>query len=119
MRQSARILRQALERIPEGELMPAKVPKVLKPAANEAYARVESARGELGVYVIADGSPKPYRARCRTGSFTAMSIIVASGNAGARRLYERTGYVETARRPVVKGDWDCDSDEWVLLVKRL
>jgi len=50
---------------------------------------------------------------------TAMSIIVASGNTGARRLYERTGYVETARRPVVKGDWDCDSDEWVLLVKRL
>jgi ribosomal protein S18 acetylase RimI-like enzyme len=49
----------------------------------------------------------------------AMSIIVASRNTVARRLYENTGYVEMARRTVVKGDWTCDSDEWVLLVKRL
>ena len=49
----------------------------------------------------------------------AMSIIVASGNVGARRLYERVGYVETARRAIVKAGWECDSDEWVLLVKRL
>jgi ribosomal protein S18 acetylase RimI-like enzyme len=48
----------------------------------------------------------------------AMSIIVADRNTGARRLYERTGYVETARRAIVKGDWHCDSDAWVLLVKR-
>jgi hypothetical protein len=48
-----------------------------------------------------------------------MSLIVASGNAGARRLYQRIGYVETARRAIVKGGWDCDSDEWVLMVKRL
>jgi len=75
MRQSARILRQALDQMPEGEIMPAKPPRVIKPKANEAYARVEGARGELGMYVVADGSPKPYRARCRTGSFTAMSII--------------------------------------------
>ena len=45
-----------------------KVPRKVKPAANEAYARVESARGELGVYVIADGTDKPYRARYRTGT---------------------------------------------------
>ena len=49
----------------------------------------------------------------------AMSIIISSGNAGARRLYERTGYVEIARRAIVKDGWDCDSDEWVLLIKRL
>ncbi len=49
----------------------------------------------------------------------AMSIIISSGNAGARRLYERTGYVETARRAIVKDGWDCDSDEWMLLVKPL
>ena len=48
-----------------------------------------------------------------------MWIIVASGNTVARRLYERTGYVETARRAIVKGGWECDSDTWVLLLKTL
>ncbi|MEO4040648.1 GNAT family N-acetyltransferase [Hoeflea sp. CAU 1731] len=49
----------------------------------------------------------------------AMSIIVSDGNTGARRLYEKTGYVETDARPIVKEDgWDCDGENWVLLVKR-
>ena len=48
-----------------------------------------------------------------------MSIIVAAGNNGARRLYERTGYAEVARRPVVAEDWAEAGTEWVLLVKRL
>lgn len=48
-----------------------------------------------------------------------LSIIVASANEGARRLYERCGYAETARRPMVKEDWQNPSDEWVLLVKSL
>jgi len=55
----------------------------------------------------------------REQGLSAMSLIVASANAGARRLYERIGYGETARRPIVKDGWDCESDEWVLLVKRL
>ena len=55
----------------------------------------------------------------RDQGLAAMSIIVASGNAGARRLYERTGYAEAARRIMVKDDWECDSDEWVLLVKEI
>ncbi len=55
----------------------------------------------------------------RDQKLPAMSIIVASANDGARRLYERTGYVEVARRAIVKNGWDCDSDEWVLMVKRL
>lgn len=49
----------------------------------------------------------------------AMSIIVAGGNTGARRLYQRLGYAETARRAVVKDGWTCASDEWVLLVRQL
>lgn len=48
-----------------------------------------------------------------------MSIIVFDANRGARRLYERHGYRETARRPIVKEDWPCDSRESVLLVKDL
>ncbi len=55
----------------------------------------------------------------RDQELSAMSLIISSGNEGARRLYERTGYAETARRPIVKDAWDCASDEWVLLVKPL
>jgi NADH-quinone oxidoreductase subunit D len=73
MRQSARILRQACAALPSGPFL-AK-PKTVKPAPNEVYARVEGPRGELGAYVVSDGTDKPYRARFRTGSYTAMSII--------------------------------------------
>lgn len=46
-----------------------------------------------------------------------MSIIVADSNTGARRLYERQGYLERDRRPMVKEDWAHPGAEWVLLVK--
>ena len=74
MKESCKILRQALDKLPEGELS-AKVPRRVKPEAGEALARVESARGELAWYVVSDGSEKPYRVRVRTGSFMAMGII--------------------------------------------
>ena len=75
---AAKILRQALEKIdehPEDDIV-GKLPKKLKPEG-EAYARVESARGDMGCYVIGKGAEEPYRARFRTGSFTAMGIIEA------------------------------------------
>lgn len=74
MRQSIRIIRQAIEGLPEGETR-CKVPRKLKPAPGETYARVESARGEMGYFVISDGTDKPNRVHVRTGSFSAMSII--------------------------------------------
>lgn len=74
MQESCKILRQCLEMIPEGEYL-AKVPRKLRSPRGEAYVRTESARGDMGVYVVSDGSDKPYRLRFRTGSFTAMSII--------------------------------------------
>ncbi|MEO1680335.1 MAG: GNAT family N-acetyltransferase [Pseudomonadota bacterium] len=46
-----------------------------------------------------------------------MSVIVAGDNGGARRLYERCGYRETARRPCIHGDWQSETEDWVLLVK--
>lgn len=55
----------------------------------------------------------------REAGLSALSIIVAGDNTGARRLYERAGYTEVARRPIVKENWLCDSTEWVLLVRRL
>ena len=48
----------------------------------------------------------------------ALSIIVSDSNTGARRLYERTGYREVARRRKVKEDWHNPGTEWVLLLKR-
>ena len=48
-----------------------------------------------------------------------LSIIVSDANTGARRLYERCGYRERARRPLVKEQWDNAGSEWVLLVKSL
>jgi ribosomal protein S18 acetylase RimI-like enzyme len=50
---------------------------------------------------------------------SAVSVIVANQNVGARRLYERCGFTETARLPIVKDGWECDSNEWLLLVKQL
>ncbi len=77
-RESAKIVRQALVKIdehPEDDIV-GKLPKKLKPEG-EAYARIESARGDMGCYVIGKGAEEPYRARFRTGSFTAMGIIEA------------------------------------------
>jgi NADH-quinone oxidoreductase subunit D len=74
MAESSKIVRQALESMPDGEIV-AKVPRNIKPEAGEALGRVESARGEIAYYVISDGTNKAYRIRARTGSFTAMGII--------------------------------------------
>ena len=74
MMESSKIVRQALESMPEGEII-AKVPRKVKPEAGEAFSRVESARGEMAYYVVSDGTEKAYRVRARTGSFTAMGII--------------------------------------------
>jgi NADH-quinone oxidoreductase subunit D len=74
MRESSKIARQALEKMPAGETM-AKVPRKIKPEAGEALSRVESARGEMAYYVVSDGTDKAYRVRARTGSYLAMGII--------------------------------------------
>ncbi|MCK6550835.1 NADH-quinone oxidoreductase subunit D [Myxococcota bacterium] len=74
LKQSCRILRQALEGMPEGDYM-AKMPRKIKPAVDEAYAAVEAARGEMGYYVVSDGKENAYRVKVRTGSFTATQIM--------------------------------------------
>jgi len=74
MRQSARILAQAMEGIPSGDVM-TKVPKTIRPPAGEAYARVEGPRGDTGVYLISDGTEKPYRIKMRKPSFSNLSVL--------------------------------------------
>jgi NADH-quinone oxidoreductase subunit D len=75
MRQSVRIIQQAIAKLPPGEVMHPKTPKRIKPPAGEAQSRIESARGEMAYYVMSDGSDRAYRVRARTGSFLAMGII--------------------------------------------
>ena len=74
MRQSTRILQQALDSIPEGDIR-AKMPKVLKPPKGEAYARIEGPKGEIGFYLISDGSPNPYRYNVRPPSFVNLTCL--------------------------------------------
>ena len=74
MQECCKILRQAVDKIPDGPVM-ADLPKKVKPEKNEAYARIESVRGEMGFYVISDGTDKPYRLKIKTGSFPAMAMM--------------------------------------------
>ncbi|PIU68146.1 MAG: NADH-quinone oxidoreductase subunit NuoD [Armatimonadetes bacterium CG07_land_8_20_14_0_80_40_9] len=74
MRQSVRILEQAINSLPEGEFK-AKVPKVIKPPEGEVYSAAENPRGELGFYIISDGSSNPYRLKVRAPSFINLQVL--------------------------------------------
>lgn len=74
MRQSMRIIEQALEQIPEGAYM-AKVPKVIKPPVGDSFAEIESSKGLYGAYVVSDGSPKPYRVHFKRPSYINLGIL--------------------------------------------
>jgi NADH-quinone oxidoreductase subunit D len=76
MRESLKILDQALRDIPEGPIIDPKYKvRNFKPKAGEAYGRVEGPKGELGFYVISDGSANPYRYRVRPPSFINLTIL--------------------------------------------
>jgi len=74
MRQSIRIIRQAMEGLPEGPII-AKVPKVLRPPAGEVYMSIEAPKGELGYFMVSDGGPQPYRVRVRPPSFINLQAL--------------------------------------------
>lgn len=82
MRESYRILQQVLERLPDttgGHISPAMAnfgkQKALRPPVGDAYARVESPKGELGFYLVSDGSTRPYRYKVRAPSFINLSPL--------------------------------------------
>jgi NADH-quinone oxidoreductase subunit D len=74
MEESVKIIRQALDRLPEGDVQE-KVPKKVKPPKGEAYGRTETPRGELGYYIVSDGGNNPYRVKVKSPCFTALSIL--------------------------------------------
>ena len=74
IRQSTRIIRQAIEKLPEGEFR-AKVPRVLKIPAGEVFHTIESPRGELGFYVRSNGTDKPERVKMKSPSFINMQCL--------------------------------------------
>ena len=74
-RQALRIIRQALDGLPEGPVM-GKVPRLIKPPAGETYHAIESPKGELGFFIVADGkSISPYRLRVRPPSFCNLQAL--------------------------------------------
>ncbi len=75
MRQSVRIIRQALADLPaEGDVQAA-IPKKVRPPAGSIYFRAENPRGELGFYIISDGKDKPYRLKMRSPAFCNLSVL--------------------------------------------
>jgi NADH-quinone oxidoreductase subunit D len=74
IRQSARIIQQAVDGIPAGPLQ-AKVPKIIKVPKGETYVRAENPKGEMGYYLVSDGGQGPYRLKIRSASFSNISIL--------------------------------------------
>jgi NADH-quinone oxidoreductase subunit D len=76
MRESVKILDQALRDIPLGPIMDTKTKiRGFRPKAGEAYGRIESPKGELGFFLISDGSPNPYRYRVRPPSLINLTVL--------------------------------------------
>jgi NADH-quinone oxidoreductase subunit D len=76
MRESIEILKQAIRDLPEGPIMdPGTKIRGFRPKAGEAYGRIEGPKGELGFYLISDGSPNPYRYRVRPPTLINLTLL--------------------------------------------
>lgn len=74
MRQSLKIIRQAMEQMEPGPIM-ARVRRIARPPKGEVYQRTETPRGDFGVYLVSAGADKPYRVKARTPSFVNLQAL--------------------------------------------
>ena len=74
IRQSLRIIEQAIEALPQGDVA-VKVGRIHKPSPSETYFRTENPRGELGFYIVSDDSVYPYRLKIRSPSFSNLAVL--------------------------------------------
>ena len=75
MRESAKIVLQAVDQMPDGPILPERMPRLLRPAAGEVYMRCENPRGEYGIYLVSKGGTQPYRLRIRSSCFCNLSAL--------------------------------------------
>jgi NADH-quinone oxidoreductase subunit D len=74
VKESCKIIRQAAAKMTPGDVQES-IPKRIKPPVGEIYHRTECPRGELGYYIVSDGSLKPYRVKVKSPCFTVMSAF--------------------------------------------
>ena len=75
MYESLRIVEQAQEQMPQGNVTSSLGRRLIRPPKAEVYMRCENPRGEIGVYLVSDGTDKPYRVKIRPPSFCNLSAI--------------------------------------------
>jgi len=75
MRQSASIVEQALDKLEKGEVRTPGINMKLRPPEGDVFMRTESPRGEIACFIRSDGSPKPYRLKFRTPSFSHVGLL--------------------------------------------
>lgn len=73
--ESCKILTQAVEQMEPGRVMVEGLPRLLAPRPGDAYDHIESARGSLGVYLVSDGSVRPYRMKVRSPAFCNLALL--------------------------------------------
>jgi NADH-quinone oxidoreductase subunit D len=73
--ESCSIVGQALDQIEAGSVKAEGINRLLRPRPGDAYDHIESARGSLGVYLVSDGSPRPYRMKVRSPAFCNLQLI--------------------------------------------
>jgi len=74
MRQSRRIIQQAIDNLPDGPVN-AKVPRQIKPPVGDFYHSIEGPKGEIGCYLVSDGTQQPWRVRVRPPSFVNLQAL--------------------------------------------